>query len=73
MVAEALLDQHPRASDSQRFTPKYSAALRMQEEHCGFPSRSVSCFGVKYCCQCYYDILSSFCAVVFKPVSLPFK
>lgn len=48
MVAEALLVQHPRASDSQRFTPKYSAALRMQEEHCGFPSRSVSCFGVKY-------------------------
>ncbi len=42
MVSEALPVQHPRAVDSKRFTPKHSAAVRMQEEHCGFPSRSVS-------------------------------
>lgn len=41
MVSEALPVQHSRALDSQGFAPKYSAAVRMQEEHCGFPSRCV--------------------------------
>lgn len=41
MVSEALPVEHPRASDSQGFTPKHSAAVRIQEKHCGFPSRFV--------------------------------
>lgn len=41
MVSEALPVQHSRAFDSQGFAQKYSAAVRMQEEHCGFPSRFV--------------------------------
>lgn len=46
MVSEALPVQHPCAFDSQGFTPKHSAAVRMQEEHCGFQSRSVSLISV---------------------------
>lgn len=42
MVSEALPVKHPCSPDSQRFTPKHSAAVRMHEEHCGFPNRSVS-------------------------------
>lgn len=41
MVSEALPVQHSRAFDSQRFATEYPAAVRMQEEHCGFPSRFV--------------------------------
>lgn len=41
MVSEALPVQHSRALDSQRFAQEYSAALRMQEEHGGFPNRFV--------------------------------
>lgn len=42
MVSEVLPVKHPCSPDSQRFTPKHSAAVRMHEEHCGFPNRSVS-------------------------------
>lgn len=41
MVSEALPVQHSCAFDSQGVAQKYSAAVRMQEEHCGFPSRFV--------------------------------
>lgn len=41
MVSEVLPVQHSRAFDSQGFAPKHSAAVGMQEEHGGFPSRFV--------------------------------
>lgn len=42
MVSEAVPVQHSCAFNSQGFTPKHSATVRMQEEHCGFPSRLVN-------------------------------
>lgn len=42
MVSKAVPVQHSCAFNSQGFTPKHSATVRMQEEHCGFPSRLVN-------------------------------
>lgn len=41
VASKALPVKHPRASDSQGFTPKPSAAVRMQEDNCGVSCRSV--------------------------------
>lgn len=73
MVSKALFVQHPRASDSQGITPKYPAAVRMQEEHGGFPSRFVSIN-----IPAFDDIPSDACASVCmtyacKPGNICFK
>ena len=68
MVSEALPVQHPRASDSQGFTPKPSAAVRMQEEHGGFQSRFVTYFILNISTHVIMSFALS--SVVFKP-SLP--
>lgn len=40
MVSQTVAGQLPREADRQRTFPKPSAAVGMQEEHCGFPRRS---------------------------------
>lgn len=42
MVSKALSRKHPRASNGEGFAPKYPSAVGIQEEHCGFPNRSVT-------------------------------
>lgn len=58
MVSEALPVQHSRAFDSQGVAQKYSAAVRMQEEHCGFPSRFVHVLNI-YADETIFRILCS--------------